>query len=601
MKSATYEQTRWSLHDLFPGRESEEMKKAFEALEVSVTAFEARRSELTPVISTDSLVDFVTQTEDISRAGYRIYGFAALWFAEDTQNQDAQTFMAKVQQFFAQMQNRMLFFSLWWKELDEENAERLMKDTGAYKYWLQEMRNFKPFTLTEAEEKVINIKDVTGSNALQTLYDTITNRFQFEFEVDGEKKMLTRDALMSYAFSPDSSLREQAFRKLYETYKKEGPILGQIYQYLVRDWHNENVDMRKFASAISVRNLANDIPDEVIDTLLDVAKQNVSVFQRYFRLKAKWLGLERVRRYDLYAPVTNTDKAYSYSEGIAMVLEAFHGFTSEFADLAKRVFDHHHIDSEVRHGKDDGAFCFGVLPGVTPWVLVNYHNKPRDVATLAHELGHAIHAMLAADNPLLTFNASLPLAETASTFGEMVLVDYLLAQEDDQAVRTDMLFRQVDNAYATIMRQIFFALFEREAHEMVQREASVDELAEAYIKNLQTQFGDSMEVDDDFRWEWVGIPHIYKTPFYVYAYAFGLLLVLSLYQQYQAEGDRFKPRYLKILSAGGSASPADILSEAGVDIHSAAFWQGGFDVLAGLVAQLEQIPHENLPHPPAEI
>lgn len=590
MTSTAYEQTRWSLKDLFPSRDSDEMKAAFENLEAEVRAFEARRSELVPEISPENLLALVLRMENISRLGYQVYGFAALWFSEDTQNQDAQTFIAKVQQFFAHMQNRTLFFSLWWKELDDENAARLMKNAGEYEYWLREMRNFKPYTLTEAEEKVINIKDVTGANALTTLYETITNRFQFEFEVDGEKKMLTRDALMSYAFSPDASLREQAFKKLYETYKREGPILGQIYQYLVRNWHNENVDMRKFTSPISVRNLSNDIPDEAIDTLLDVAKQNVSIFQRYFRLKAKWLGVDRVRRFDLYAPVTSADKAYSYNEGIGMVLDAFGGFTPEFADLAKRVFDTHHIDSEIRHGKDDGAFCFGVLPGLTPWVLVNYHHKPRDVATLAHELGHAVHAMLAADNPLLSFNASLPLAETASTFGEMVLVDYLLAREDDQNVRTDMLFRQVDNAYATIMRQIFFALFEREAHEMVKNGASVDELSDAYLKNLQTQFGDSMDLDDDFRWEWVGIPHIYKTPFYVYAYAFGLLLVLSLYQQYKAEGDSFKPRYLKILSAGGSASPANILAEAGVDIHSAAFWQGGFDVLSDLVDQLEHIP-----------
>ncbi|MCB9133855.1 MAG: M3 family oligoendopeptidase [Anaerolineales bacterium] len=590
MTNTTYEQTRWQLIDLFPGRESEEMKAAFETLEKSVETFEARRGELTPDISTETLMDFVSQTEAINRLAYRIYGFAALWFSEDTQNQDAQTFMGKVQQIFAQLQNRILFFSLWWKDLDNENAERLMKDTGVYAYWLHEMRNFKPFTLTELEEKVVNIKNVTGPNALTTLYDTITNRFQFEFEVNGEKQMLTRDALMSFAFSPDSGLREKAFRTLYETYKREGPILGQIYQYLVRDWYNENVDLRKFASPISVRNLANDIPDKVIDTLLEVAKNNVTVFQRYFRLKAKWLGMERVRRFDLYAPVTHADKAYSYNEGIGMVLDAFSEFTPEFATLARRVFDSMHIDSEVRHGKDDGAFCFGVLPELTPWVLVNYHNKPRDVATLAHELGHAIHAMLASDNPLLTVNPSLPLAETASTFGEMVLVDYLLAREDDQNVRTDMLFRQVDNAYATIMRQIFFALFEREAHALIQQGASVDELAEAYWKNLQTQFGDAMDIDDDFRWEWVGIPHIFKTPFYVYAYAFGLLLVLSLYQQYKAEGKAFKPRYLKILAAGGSASPAEILAEAGVDIHNAAFWQGGFDVLAKMVDDLEQIP-----------
>lgn len=590
MTVTTYEQTRWQLDDLLPSKDSEEAKATFEALETAVATFEGRRGELTADISPATLLDFVAQMEHINRLAYRVYGFAALWFAENTQNQDAQTFIGKVQQIFAQLQNRILFFSLWWKDVDDENAELLIKEAGAYAYYLREMRNFKPYTLTEPEEKILNIKNVTGANALTTLYETITNRFQFEFEIDGEKQMLTRDALMSYAYSSDPSLRERAFKTMYETFKKEGPILGQIYQYIVRDWHNENVDLRKFASPISVRNLANDIPDGAINTLLDVAKQNATVFQRYFRLKAKWLGMDRIRRFDLYAPVTDTDKTYSYNDGIGMVLDAFSQFTPEFASLAQRVFDSRHIDSEVRHGKDDGAFCFGVLPELTPWVLVNFHNKPRDVATLAHELGHAIHAMLAAENPLLTVSPSLPLAETASTFGEMVLVDYLLAREADQNVRTDLLFRQVDNAYATIMRQIFFALFEREAHEMVQQGASVDELAEAYFKNLQTQFGDSMELDDDFRWEWVAIPHIYKTPFYVYAYAFGLLLVLSLYQQYKAEGESFKPRYLKILAAGGSAAPAEILAEAGVDIHSAAFWQGGFDVLSGMVDDLEKIP-----------
>jgi oligoendopeptidase F len=590
MTITNYDQTRWQLADLFPGKDSEEMKTAFEALETAVSTFEARRGELSPEISPTTLLDFVAQMEHINRLAYQVYGFAALWFAENTQNQEAQTFIGKVQQIFAQLQNRILFFSLWWKDMDDENAERLTQEAGVYAYYLREMRNFKPYTLTEPEEKILNIKNVTGPNALTTLYETITNRFQFEFEVDGEKQMLTRDALMTYAYSSDPSLRERAFTTMYETFKREGPILGQIYQYIVRDWHNENVELRNFPSPIAVRNLANDIPDEVIDTLLDVAKQNATVFQRYFRLKAKRLGMERLRRFDLYAPVTSADKTYAYNEGIGMVLDAFSQFTPEFATLAQRVFDSCHIDSEVRYGKDDGAFCFGVLPELTPWVLVNYHNKPRDVATLAHELGHAIHAMLAAENPLLTVNPSLPLAETASTFGEMVLVDYLLAREDDQNVRTDVLFRQVDNAYATIMRQIFFALFEREAHEMVQQGASVDELAEAYLKNLQTQFGDAMEIDDDFRWEWVAIPHIYKTPFYVYAYAFGLLLVLALYQQYKAEGESFKPRYLKILAAGGSAAPAEILAEAGVDIHSAAFWQGGFDVLAEMVEALEQIP-----------
>jgi oligoendopeptidase F len=247
------------------------------------------------------------------------------------------------------------------------------------------------------------------------------------------------------------------------------------------------------------------------------------------------------------------------------------------------------MDSEVRKGKQGGAFCASVVPGMTPWVKLNYQGRADDVATMAHELGHAIHSMLAEKHSVFTFHSSLPLAETASTFGEMMLVDKLLTTETDEAVRRDLLFRQVDDAYATIMRQSFFALFEKQAHEMIQNNASVDEIAAAYMENLNEQFGDAVEVGDEFKWEWVSIPHIYHTPFYVYAYAFGQLLVLALYQQFKAEGETFKPRYLELLSAGGSQAPAALCQKAGIDIRSEAFWQGGFDVLVKMLDELEKM------------
>jgi len=224
---------------------------------------------------------------------------------------------------------------------------------------------------------------------------------------------------------------------------------------------------------------------------------------------------------------------------------------------------------------------------MTPWVLVNYNRQAEDVAALAHELGHAIHDMLAARHTAFTAHACLPLAETASTFGEMMLVDRLLKEESDEGVRRDILFKQVSDSYATILRQAFFALFEKQAHELIQQGVSVDELSRIYYDNLKTQFGTSLELGEEFQWEWVSIPHFYHTPFYVYAYAFGQLLVLALYQQYRREGDAFKPRYAKILTAGGSLAPARILAEAGIDIRQPEFWQGGFDVIDGLVAQLE--------------
>jgi oligoendopeptidase F len=586
----TYTLSPWSLSDLFAAHDSPEMKAGFDELDEKVIKFEALRPSLAPDMTQESFLEMVHQLEAIARLEYRISGYASLSFSANTQDQVIQAFMASVDSRLAVIGNRTLFFSLWWKELDDPAAERLMVGSGDYHYWLEEMRHFKPHTLSEAEEKVVNIKDVTGARAIVNLYDTITNRYVFKMTVDGKVKELTRGEISVYARSHDPALRAAAYQELYRVYGQDGAILGQMYQTLVRDWRNENVDMRHFSNPIAVRNLANDIPDDVVDTLLGVCQDNIPLFQKFFQLKARWLGLEHLRRYDIYAPVAKTDKKYDFNQAASMVFDAFHNFEPRLEELARRVLEQDHLDSEVRRGKSSGAFCATLAPDVTPWVLVNYQGEPNDVATLAHELGHAIHAQLAADHSLFTFHSSLPLAETASTFGEMMLVDHLLATDSDASVRQALLFRQVDDAYATVMRQAQFALFERQAHDMVQHDATVDELSSAYMDNLRTQFGDAVAVSDEFRWEWVSIPHIYQTPFYVYAYTFGQLLVLSLYQQYKNEGNAFKPRYLKLLSSGGSQSPDRILTDAGINMHSSSFWQGGFDVISGLISQLEAIP-----------
>jgi oligoendopeptidase F len=475
--------------------------------------------------------------------------------------------------------------------LDDANARRLMAASGDYRYYLEAMRHFKPHTLSEAEEKVVNLKDVTGSSALINLYDSITNRYVFKVEVKGEVKELTRAQLQPLIQGPDPDLRARAYQELYRVYGEDGPILGQMYQTRARDWHNENILMRKFGTPMSVRNLANDVPDEAVNVLLDVTKKNSKIFQRYFRMKAKHVGIPsgKLRRYDVYAPVAKSDKSFEFGEAARMVLESFHAFEPRVGELAQRVFDQNHLDSEVRKGKQGGAFCASINPEITPYVLMNYTGRARDVATLAHELGHAIHAMLASHHSTFTFHSSLPLAETASTFGEMMLTEKLLAEETDDAVRRDILFKQMDDAFATILRQVYFAIFERDAHALVQKNASTDELCALYMENLKEEFGDSVELSEEFKWEWVSIPHIYHTPFYVYAYAFGQLLVFSLYQQFKAEGESFKPKYLKILSSGGAEAPERILAEAGIDIRSPQFWQGGFDVLGRMVEELEKL------------
>lgn len=589
-KNMSYQLSRWSLADLFPAYDSEEMKAAFAEVEAKVAEFESMRPVLTPEISVEDFMRFVQELDDISRLMSRIGAFGGLWYTEDTQNQAAQNFQAQVDQFNAGIENRVLFFSLWWKALEDDVAAQLMREAGDYTYWLEEMRHFKPHTLSEPEEKIINIKDVTGFNAINTLYDTITNRYTYKISVDGEEKELTRGELMVYVKHHDPDLRAAAYQELYRVYADDGAILGMMYQNLARDWRNENIDLRHFPSPISVKNLQNDIPDAVVDTLLEVSRRNTTVFQRFFKMKARWLGVERLRRYDVYAPVVRSDKTYEHPEVVEMVLDSLAEFHPKLATLAQRVLDENHLDSEVRQGKMSGAFCASVQPGLTPWVLTNFQGKPYDFTTLAHELGHALHSMLAEEHTQFTFHASLPLAETASTFAEMILVDRLLEQESDEDVRKDLLFSQVDDAYATIMRQIYFALFERQAHDMTHEGATVDELSDAYMENLKDQFGDAVELSDEFRWEWVSIPHIYNYPFYVYAYAFGQLLVLSLYQQYRVEGESFKPRLMKILSAGGSNAPARILDEAGIDIRKAEFWQGGYDVLSQMIDQLEALP-----------
>lgn len=590
MTTTTYPQTRWSLNDLFPAPDSPELQAAFQQLDRQVGEFEALRPRLNETLSAADFLEILDRLEAIQSLAQRVNAYAALFFAEDTQNPTALALLQRSEQFFAELSNRLLFFSLWWKELSDEAAAPYLEAAGDRRYWLEEMRHFKPHTLGEAEEKIINLKNVTGASALNTLYDTLTNRYVFRLKVDGKVQKLTRGELTMYVRHPDARLRAAAYRELLRVYGKDAPLLGQMYQTLVRDWFNEQITLRHFASPIAARNLANDIPDDVVDTLLEVCRRNAPLFQRFFRLKARWLGMKKLRRYDIYAPVGETERRVPFEQAVTRVLDSFERFHPQVAAAAERVFAENHLDSQIRRGKRGGAFCLTATPQLTPWVLVNYQGRIDDVSTLAHELGHAVHSLLAAHHSLFTFHPSLPLAETASTFGELLLVERLLEEESDPAVRRDLLFAQVDDAYATILRQAYFALFERQAHEMVQQGATLEELADAYMNNLREQFGEAVVLSDEFRWEWVSIPHIYNVPFYVYAYAFGQLLVLSLYEQYRKEGEAFKPRYLRLLAAGGSASPAQILREAGVDIHLASFWQGGFDVVAGLIEQLEALP-----------
>ncbi|MEE3255004.1 MAG: M3 family oligoendopeptidase, partial [Chloroflexota bacterium] len=431
--------------------------------------------------------------------------------------------------------------------------------------------------------------NMNGSNALTTIYAMLTNKYKFNLAIiDGnEKQELTRDALMTYVRNPDADLRERAYKELYRVYAEDGIVLAQVYKHLVQDWHEEQIKLRNYSTPIATRNLRNDIPNEVTEILLQVCRKNAPIFQHWFRVKAGLLQINKLRRYDIYAPLTSAEQKYPYVESVELVLDTFEQFSPELASYARRVFEDDHIDSENRIGKRGGAFCASVIPKVTPYVLLNYGSSVRDVATLAHELGHAVHSMLANKHSVLNYHSTLPLAETASTFSEMLLIDRLLANSTDAAVRQDLIANTLDDNYATIMRQAYFTLFEQQAHKMIQEHAGTDELNKAYMKNMVEQFGDSIEVSEEFQWEWVSIPHIYYSPFYCYAYSFGQLLVLALYQRYREEGVNFIPHYLKILSYGGSQSPEYILNESGIDISRPEFWQGGFDYIKEMIDELD--------------
>lgn len=587
--SPQYTSERWVLDDLFPAFDSAETEKALAEMESSIKDFEAKRPTLNEKMDSTAFVEMLEDYDQLIRRLSRLLAYAHLRFAEDTQDQEAQTQLGRYQQIIAEADNRTMFFKLWWKALDDDNVQRLLKPSGDFRYFLEALRLEKPFTLSEAEEKVVNLKDVNGLQALIRLYDSITNRYVFKLEVDGQVREMTRGELSMYVRETDADIRAAAYKEMHRVYTADVPVLGQIYQAVVGDWNSENVGLRGYANPISVRNMRNDIPDRAIETLIDVSRKNIAIFQDYFKLKARWLGVDKIRRYDIYAPVESTSKAYAYGEAIDIILESFNKFEPRFATLARKILDEKRIDTEVRKGKRSGAFCAPIEPALTPWVLTNFQGKADDMATLAHELGHAVHTLLAADHTALTQDSCLPLAETASTFSEMLLVDYLLSNDPDPALQRDMLFRQMDDNYATIMRQVYFAIFEREAHTMIRKGASLDDLNKAYMQNLQEQFGDSMEISSDFEVEWAEIPHIYHTPFYVYAYSFGQLLVLSLYKQYQEEGESFKPRYVEILAAGGSASPETILARAGIDMYSPAFWQGGYDVIRASLEELKGI------------
>ena len=586
---------KWDLTDLVDDRSTKKFEKLVASIKKNVKKFEPNRQILKPDLNISIFEGLVHKTENILEDLSTVNSFAHLKYAADTSSNEAAALVLQTEKLSSQISNQILFFDLWFKkELDKNNSQRLIDSISTvYREYLRHKRLVAQYTLNESEEKIINTLEVTGPSALVKIYDRMTNNFEFTLvKKRANKKVIktftNKEKLLSLIRSSKAKERECAYKALFKTYEKNSGVLGDIYQNLVTQWKDENISIRGFNSPISVRNIYNNIDDTTVETLLSVCKENAHLFHDYFMEKAKLIGVKKLRRYDLYAPISSKNAPkITFKNAAKLVLDTFHRFDPRFGIYSERLFKENHIDSEIRNGKTGGAFCYTVSPQRTPYVLLNFDGLMRDVSTMAHEFGHAIHSMFASNKPILVSHAPLPLAETASVFGEMLLNEEIYKKLNREKKKI-FLAEQIDDMYATIMRQAFFTIFEIEAHKkIVERSVTIDNISEFYMNNLKTQFGDSIRISEDFKWEWLYIPHFFHTPFYCYAYSFGNLLVLSLYQQYLEEGKSFISKYLKILSAGGSEKPETLLRDSGFNITDSSFWQQGFDLIEMKINKLK--------------
>lgn len=588
----------WDLSELVDEKKNI-IKNYLKILHFDVKKFENNRNLLNDNISSQKFSEMLLQLEKISEKLNMVIGFAHLQYSSNTSSNEYSALVTEMELLGTEISNNLIFFDIWFKNvLKEKDANRIIQTVDpVYKHFLTHKRILSKYTLSEKEEKIVNILEVSGPTALVKIYDRMTNSFEFVLEIKRNnkitrKKFINKEKLMSLVRSNKSEERKAAYKSLFNVYKNNSGVLGEIYLNLIVQWHDENMKIRGFDSPISVRNVYNDISDSVVSTLLDTCKKNSFIFHKYFNLKAKMLKLKKLERYHLYAPFVKKgiiQKRYTYEQAVNIVLNVFESFDPKFREYAEIVFNKNHIDAEIRKGKMSGAFCSTITPRLTPYILLNYDGMYRDISTMAHEFGHAIHSICSSNLPIAVSHAPLPLAETASVFAEMLLNEKL-AEEMTEQERSILLAEQIDDMYATIMRQSYFTLFEIDAHsKVIENNANIDNVSNLYKKNLQDQFGNSVIVSDDFMWEWTYIPHFYHTPFYCYAYAFGNLLVLSLFNMYKKEGKSFIPKYLNLLSAGGSKKPETLLTEIGFDISNKRFWQQGFDLLSEKIGDLENI------------
>ena len=585
---------RWDLSDLYAAHDDPRIDLTIKDCHARAERFADRFRALMQdpeTLTAESLLQGLSELESIYETLGRVGSYAGLLYAADTAKPEYQDLTQRVEQRSTEIRNLLLFFELEWLKFDDTIANRFLADPTleAYRHYLISLRRYRPHTLTELEEKVINDRDNTGRNAFGRLFSEITSSLTFAFEKHGEKADLNLSQILSLLHEPDRALRQSAMDTLYHGLSQHGQVLTFIYDTLIQDQLTMD-RLRSYPDPMAQRHLFNEIDGEAVKTMMAVVEENYGLAQDYFRLKAKLLKLPRLALYDQYAPVGKEVKPFPYHQAHQVILAAFDAFEPKFRQIAAEFFDKNWIDAEICNGKRGGAFCASPSPQLHPYILCNYDDNLRDVMTVAHELGHGLHGCLSRKQSYFNYDTPLTTAETASVFGEMLVFDYLLEHQTDPEVQIALLAGKIEDIFATVFRQNVLTRFEEKAFAArTEKRLTPDALGTLWLEANGKYYGDAVEMPDGYRWGWSYIPHFIHSRFYCYSYVFGQLLVLALYRMYKDEGKSFVPKYLALLEAGGSDAPEALLKPLGVNTRAAELWQKGFEEIRALTDKLQTL------------
>jgi oligoendopeptidase F len=579
----------WDLGDLYAGRDDSQIGDDLAWAGKAAKAFRAEFAGRLAELSGDALAASIARYETIIERLHKLLSFAQLSFSADMASPESGRFLQNMQERCNDISTETLFFLLELNKLDEATVDAQLAEPAAQGWasWVRDSRMYRPHQLDDEMERLLHDKSVTGAGAWMRLFDQTIS--ELRFDVDGERLTLA-DTLNRFD-NPQPEVRRVAAKALGAGLEANIGVFTLIVNTLAKDKEIED-RWRHYAHPIAYRNLANKVEDEVVDAMVGAIREAYQeLAHRYYRMKARWFGRDCLDYWDRNAPLPGDDnRRYDWSEARNIVLDAFGAFDPRLSDIALRFFENPWIDASPRPGKDSGAFCHPVVPSVHPYVLMNFFGRSRDVMTLAHELGHGVHQVLAGTQGTLRADTPLTLAESASVFGEMLVFRSLLAQQDDAARRRRMLAGKVESMLNTVVRQIAFHDFEQRVHgERRSGELSADRLGEIWMAVQAESLGPAFRFDEEYRHFWAYIPHFVHSPFYVYAYAFGDCLVNSLYQLYGEGHPGFQDKYVAMLSAGGTLRHRDLLQPFGLDAHDPAFWRRGLDVIAGFIDELERL------------